>query len=60
MKINKVDVKSTKCVDLGLSEDIKPWKLYDPIEKKILISMDVVFEESNGREVSKSHKKKNA
>jgi hypothetical protein len=42
----KLDDKSKKCVLLGVSEESKAYKLYDPINKKIIISRDVVFEES--------------
>jgi hypothetical protein len=41
----KLDGKSIKCILLGLSEESKAYKLYNPLEKKILISRDVVFEE---------------
>lgn len=41
----KLDPKGIKCVLLGVSEESKAYKLYDPIQKKILISRDVVFAE---------------
>lgn len=39
----KLDAKSINCVHLGVSEESKSYKLYEPIEKKILIRKDVVF-----------------
>lgn len=33
------------CVLLGVSEESKAYRLYDPISKKIIVSKDVVFEE---------------
>jgi hypothetical protein len=42
----KMDNKSIKCVHLGVSDESKAYKLYDPTRKKILISRDVVFEEN--------------
>jgi hypothetical protein len=42
---SKLDDKSRKCVFLGVSDESKAWRLYDPVSKKILISKDVVFEE---------------
>jgi hypothetical protein len=42
----KMDNKSIKCIHLGVSDESKAYKLYDPIKKKILISRDVVFEEN--------------
>ncbi|KAG7598707.1 Zinc finger CCHC-type superfamily [Arabidopsis suecica] len=42
----KLDDKSKKCVFLGVSEESKAWRLYDPITKTIVISKDVVFDES--------------
>jgi hypothetical protein len=44
----KLDGKSIKCVNLGLSDESKAYKLYDPLEKKIIISRDVIFDESKG------------
>ncbi|MCH83140.1 copia-type polyprotein, partial [Trifolium medium] len=40
--------KSIKCINLGVSEESKAYKLYEPIERKILISRDVVFDETKG------------
>ncbi|KAK2452730.1 hypothetical protein QL285_000498 [Trifolium repens] len=42
----KLDSKSKMCILLGISEESKAYKLYDPVNKKVLISRDVVFEES--------------
>jgi hypothetical protein len=44
----KLDNKSIKCVHLGVSEESKAYKLYDPVNKKIIVSRDGVFEESKG------------
>lgn len=41
----KLDAKSLKCVLLGVSEESKAYRLFDPISKKIIVSRDVVFEE---------------
>jgi len=41
----KLDDKSSKCVLLGVSEESKAYRLFDPISKKIVISRDVVFDE---------------
>ncbi|PNX66111.1 copia-type polyprotein, partial [Trifolium pratense] len=49
-----------KCVLLGLSEESKAYKLYDPENGKIIISRDVVFEENKGWNWNKiSDKKQN-
>ena len=45
MKRTKLDNKSVKCILLGFSNESKGYKMYDPIEKKLHISRDVVFEE---------------
>lgn len=45
VKRTKLDDKSIKCVLLGFSSESKAWKMYDPIEKKVHISRDVLFEE---------------
>lgn len=41
----KLENKSICCVLLGVSEESKAYKLYDPISKKVVISRDVIFQE---------------
>jgi hypothetical protein len=41
----KLDDKGEKCVLLGVSEESKAYRLYNPITKRICISRDVVFDE---------------
>lgn len=41
----KLDNKSITCVSLGVSEEAKGYRLYDPIKKKVFVSRDVLFEE---------------
>ena len=41
----KLEDRSVPCVLLGVSEESKAYRLYNPITKKIVISRDVVFEE---------------
>lgn len=41
----KLDDRSHKCILLGVSEESKAYRLYDPVSKKITISRDVIFEE---------------
>jgi hypothetical protein len=53
----KLDDKSIKCIHLGVSEESKAYKLYDPEKKKIIISRDVVFEEKKGWNLSNSDTK---
>ena len=43
-KRKKLDVKSFQCVPLGMSEESKAYRLYDPVSKKIVVSRDVIFE----------------
>lgn len=45
VKKTKLDDKSVKCVLLGFSSESKAYKMFDPIEKKVHISRDLVFEE---------------
>jgi hypothetical protein len=45
-KRTKLDNKSFVCVLLGVSEESKGYRLYDPIAKKIIISRDVIFEKA--------------
>ncbi|GJY65031.1 retrovirus-related pol polyprotein from transposon TNT 1-94 [Tanacetum coccineum] len=44
-KRSKLDDKSRKCVLLGVSDESKAYRLYDPVSKKIIVSRDVIFEE---------------
>ncbi|GAU36022.1 hypothetical protein TSUD_211600 [Trifolium subterraneum] len=54
----KLDDKSIKCVHLGVSDESKAYKLYDPIKKKIIISRDVIFEENDSWDWNSEGKKR--
>jgi transposase InsO family protein len=41
----KLTSKSLLCVLLGVSEESKAYRLYDPTSKRIVVSRDVIFEE---------------
>ena len=45
VKRKKLDAKSLVCVLLGVSDEAKAYRLYDPATRKIVVSRDVVFEE---------------
>lgn len=42
----KLDDRSVKCILLGVSEESKAYRLFDPTSQKILINRDVVFDET--------------
>lgn len=42
-KRKKLDDKGENCIFLGVSEQSKAYKLFNPITKKIVISRDVIF-----------------
>ena len=42
----KLDEKGVKCIFTGYSSESKAYRLYDPINKKIIISRDVEFLEN--------------
>lgn len=46
----KLDDESLACVMLGVSEESKAYRLYDPVSQRILISRDVIFEENKSWE----------
>ncbi|XP_049349070.1 uncharacterized protein LOC125813644 [Solanum verrucosum] len=46
-KRTKVDDKANKCVFMGVSRESKAYKLYNPINKMVIINRDVVFNEDN-------------
>ena len=54
-KRTKLDDKSLSCVLLGVSEESKAYRLYDPISQRIIISRDVVFEEDKSWDWDKTH-----
>lgn len=41
----KLYLRSHKCVFLGVSQESKAYRLYDPSSKKVVISRDVIFDE---------------
>lgn len=45
-KRKKLDNKGEKCIFLRVSNQSKAYKLYNPTTKKIVISRDVIFDES--------------
>ena len=45
VKRKKLDAKNLACVLLGVSDESKAYRLYDPATRKIVVSRDVVFEE---------------
>jgi transposase InsO family protein len=54
-KRTKLKNKSIACVLLGVSEESKAYRLYNPITKKIITSRDVVFEENKSWNWDKEH-----
>ena len=44
-KRTKLDDQCLKCVLLGVSDESKAYRRYDPATKKIIVSRDVIFEE---------------
>lgn len=51
----KLDDKSMKCILLGVSEESKAYRLFNPVSKKIVISRDVIFEEHKAWDWSDNH-----
>jgi hypothetical protein len=52
----KLDAKSLKCILLGVSEESKAYRLFNPTSNKIIVSRDVVFEEDQQRCWDDNHK----
>jgi transposase InsO family protein len=46
-KRNKLDARSQKCIFLGYSNTTKAYHLYDEVNKKFILSRDVIFLESS-------------
>lgn len=54
---SKLDVKTKPCVFLGYGQDEFGYQLYDPVQKKLVRSRDVVFEEDQTlKDVEKAEK----
>lgn len=43
----KLDDRSHRCILLGVSDESKAYRLYNPVTKKIITSRDVVFDENS-------------
>ncbi|GKV33525.1 hypothetical protein SLEP1_g42028 [Rubroshorea leprosula] len=46
-KKSKLDDKREKCIFLGVSDQSKAYRLYNPLTKKVIISHDVMFDEAS-------------
>ena len=44
---NKIGARSRKCIFLGYSNTSKAYRLYDEVNKKFVVSRDVIFLESS-------------
>jgi len=53
-KKTKLDEKSVKCVLMGVSKESKEYRLYNLETEKIVISKDVRFDETKGRDWGES------
>jgi hypothetical protein len=47
--LKKLDDRSVAMVYFGVEEGSKAHRLYDPQTRKIVVSMDVIFEEAEAR-----------
>lgn len=54
--MTKLDDQSIRCILLGISEESKAHRLYDPISQMIIISRDVIFEDDKSWDSDKGHK----
>ena len=54
-KRTKLDDKSLSCVLLGVSEESKAYRPYDPTSQRIIINRDVVFEEDKSWDWDKTY-----
>src|SRR6202162_1887385 len=45
-KRKSLESHSLNCIFLGFEPGVKGWKCYDPLARKVVISRDVLFDES--------------
>lgn len=57
--LKKLDDRSKKLVHLGTEPGTKAYRMFDPTNQKIIVSRDVVFDESRGWEWNQRHKTTN-
>ena len=50
----KLDDKSEKCIFVGYCTESKAYRLYNPLNGKILVRRDVIFDENTSWECSKN------
>jgi hypothetical protein len=43
----KLDAKSHSCIMMGYSEEFKDYQLFDPVKRKIIIRINVWFNENS-------------
>lgn len=46
-KVKKLDDRSIPVIHLGKEPGTKAYRLYDPVNKRVHVSRDVIFEEKN-------------
>lgn len=54
--LRKLDNRSIKLVHLGIEPGSKAYRLFDPTNKKVMVSWDVIFDESKGWDWTTSNK----
>lgn len=52
---HKWDKKAIKMILVGFGDNIKGYRLYDPIDKKVISSRDVIINERDNPEMMISH-----
>lgn len=53
----KLDNRSITCVLLGVSDESKGYRLFDPVAKRVVVSRDVIFEEEKQWDCDVSYEK---
>ncbi|RDX88105.1 hypothetical protein CR513_30341, partial [Mucuna pruriens] len=56
VKRGKLDDKSFPCIMLGVSDESKGYRLFNPKTKRIVVSKDVMFEEEKSRDWGSNYK----
>ena len=55
VRTDKLESRARKVIFVGFKRGVKGYKLWDPVDKKIVLSRDVTFDEASILKLPRSH-----